>query len=463
MTTSAPTDRQVDLAGDLGRELDRIRSEIIAVRGAPDARYIHTVLAVQRSLETGGRLALTVSLLPPAWLAGTAMLTVAKTLENMELGHNILHGQWDWMGDPAIHSTTWEWDFATPADAWKRTHNHLHHTYTNVVGRDRDLGYTILRMSPDQPWLPVYVLQPLYAALLAPVFEWGIALYDLEADAVTAGRKSVRSFLGDLGGLARKAVGQVAKDYVLFPLLAGPSAVPCLLGNLTANALRNVWAHTVIFCGHFPGDVRTFTEDEIEGESRGEWYLRQVTGLGQHRGQSAAAPPQRQPQPPDRAPPLPRPAQQPLRRGRAPGAGDLRPVRTAVRHGVSGPAVRVDVGAGTAPRAAVVLPHQASWALAWAGKRPSTPPPSRTRSIVVLLWTTRTQPCRARQSSQAAHSGFRMLPSVKVTSRRSTMRKRRPQPVRASSRACARGGTVVGSSSPRTRTIRHSSNSSGAR
>ncbi|MFI6564211.1 fatty acid desaturase family protein [Streptomyces sp. NPDC050534] len=278
--TAATTlpNQQVDLSDELGRELDRIRSETIAARGATDARYIRTVLAVQRSLEAGGRLALAVSLLPPAWCAGTAMLTVSKTLENMELGHNILHGQWDWMGDPTIHSTTWEWDFLTPADAWQRTHNHLHHTYTNVVGRDRDLGYTILRMSPDQPWHPVHLLQPLYAALLAPVFEWGIALYDLEAEAVTDGRKSVRALLGSITGLARKASAQSAKDYLLFPLLAGPSAVPCLLGNLTANTLRNIWAHTVIFCGHFPDDVQTFTEDQIEGETRGQWYLRQIQG-----------------------------------------------------------------------------------------------------------------------------------------------------------------------------------------
>ncbi|WP_404829192.1 fatty acid desaturase family protein [Streptomyces albicerus] len=264
----------------LGEELDRIRAEVVAARGAEDARYIHTVIAVQRGLETGGRAALAVSLFPPAWAAGTAMLTVAKVLENMELGHNILHGQWDWMGDPAIHSTTWEWDFLTPADAWKHTHNHLHHTYTNVVGRDRDLGYTVLRMSPEQPWHPVHLLQPLYAALLAPVFEWGIALYDLEADGVRSGRKSVRAFLGDLAGMARKAVRQSAKDYVLFPLLAGPSALPCLLGNITANGLRNIWAHTVIFCGHFPADVQTFSyeEEQLEGETRGEWYLRQIQG-----------------------------------------------------------------------------------------------------------------------------------------------------------------------------------------
>ncbi|WP_328439153.1 hypothetical protein OHA71_22415 [Streptomyces sp. NBC_00444] len=79
-----------------------------------------------------------------------------------------------------------------------RGRGHLHHTYTNVVGRDRDLGHTILRMSPDQPWHPVHLLQPMYAALLAPVFEWGIALYELPADAVTAARKSVRAFLSDV-------------------------------------------------------------------------------------------------------------------------------------------------------------------------------------------------------------------------------------------------------------------------
>ncbi|WJV47205.1 fatty acid desaturase family protein [Streptomyces flavofungini] len=265
---------------ELGRELDRLRAEIVADRGPGDARYIHHVIAVQRGCEAVGRCALAVSVFPPAWVAGTALLALAKTLENMELGHNILHGQWDWLGDPAIHSTTWEWDFVTPADAWKRTHNHLHHTYTNVVGRDRDLGYTIVRMAADQPWRPVHLLQPLYTALLAPVFEWGIAVYDLEADAVPSGRKSLRSLLGDATALLRKAARQSAKDYVLFPFLAGPSALPCLLGNLTANGVRNVWAHTVIFCGHFPADVRTFTytEEQIEGESRGEWYLRQIQG-----------------------------------------------------------------------------------------------------------------------------------------------------------------------------------------
>jgi linoleoyl-CoA desaturase len=261
-----------------GNELDAIRDEVIATRGAADAAYIKRVIAVHRGLEIGGRAAMLVSLFPPAWLAGTAMLSMAKILENMELGHNILHGQWDWMRDPEIHSTTWEWDSVISADGWKHTHNDLHHRWTNVVGKDRDVGYTILRMSEDQEWKKRHLLQPLYNLILAPVFEWGIALYDLEYDEVAKGGKSAKAMLADARSMVRKAGKQAAKDYLLWPLLSGPSFVPSVLGNLTANVARNVWSHTIIFCGHFPDGAETFTEEQIEGETRAEWYLRQLQG-----------------------------------------------------------------------------------------------------------------------------------------------------------------------------------------
>lgn len=261
-----------------GKELDAIRDEVMTDLGDGDARYIRRVIAVQRGLEAAGRGTLLVSLLPPAWLAGTAMLSVGKILENMEIGHNVLHGQWDWMRDPEIHSTTWEWDFASTAAAWKHSHNHLHHTWTNVVGKDRDLGYSIMRIDPRQPWHPVYLAQPFYNLLLAAAFEWGVAIYDVELDNVWAGRKPWSQAKAELGDLWRKASKQLFKDYVAFPLLSGPSALPTLLGNLTANITRNVWAHAVIFCGHFPEGAETFTEQEVEGESRGEWYLRQLLG-----------------------------------------------------------------------------------------------------------------------------------------------------------------------------------------
>ena len=261
-----------------GAELDAIRDDVLADLGEDDAAYIHRVIAAQRGLETGGRVALLASLFPPAWLAGTAMLSVAKILENLEIGHNVMHGQWDWMRDPDIHSATYEWDSASTAEAWKRAHNHLHHTYTNVHGRDRDLGYSILRIDPAQPWHPVYLAQPLYIVPMALLFEWAIALYDIELEHVATGKKPWAQARAELGGLFRKARRQLVKDYVAFPLLAGPSVVPALLGAVTANAVRNVWAHTVIVCGHFPDGAESFEEAQLEEESRGGWYARQLLG-----------------------------------------------------------------------------------------------------------------------------------------------------------------------------------------
>ena len=275
---AAPTHLSESDIEELGRELDRLRAEVLASRGEDDARYIRRVITAQRGLEAGGRAVMFASLLPPAWLAGTAMLAVAKILENMEIGHNVLHGQWDWMRDPDIHSTTWEWDFSPPAAQWKYSHNYLHHTYTNVLGRDRDLGYSMLRVTPEQPWHPVHLAQPLYNLALAVVFEWGIALYDVQIERTWRREKDLDETLNHLGSALKMVARQARKDYVVFPLLAGPAFLPVLLGNLTANVARNIWAHTVIFCGHFPDGTTTFTEEEIEGESRGEWYLRQLLG-----------------------------------------------------------------------------------------------------------------------------------------------------------------------------------------
>ncbi len=165
---------------EIGRRLDEIRAEVIASRGARDAAYIRKVISVQRKLELGSRAVLLLSIFPPAWLIGTAGLSVAKILDNMEIGHNILHGQWDWMRDPKIHSTTYEWDHASPAEQWKHAHNDLHHTYTNVVGKDNDLGYGIMRVDEDQRWYPLYLAQPFWNFVNALVFEYGIAAYDLE-------------------------------------------------------------------------------------------------------------------------------------------------------------------------------------------------------------------------------------------------------------------------------------------
>jgi linoleoyl-CoA desaturase len=265
---------------EIGRRLDEIRSEVIEARGASDAAYIRKVIDVQRKLELGSRAVLLASLLPPAWFVGTAGLAVAKILENMEIGHNVMHGQWDWMRDPKIHSTTWEWDNASPADQWKHSHNELHHTYTNVIGRDNDLGYGIMRVDEDQRWHPFYLAQPLWNFVNACFFEYGIAAYDLELgkNLRSKKRRSSPDFKARGKQVLKKIRGQVLKDYVVHPALSGPSFLTTLTATATANLVRNLWTHSVIMCGHFPEGVETFERRSIQGETRGEWYLRQMLG-----------------------------------------------------------------------------------------------------------------------------------------------------------------------------------------
>jgi len=269
----------VDPLETLARDLDRIGDAVRADLGEGDRAYITGVIAAQRRLELAGRTLLLGARLRPAAVAGTALLTLSKILENMEIGHNVMHGQWDWMNDPAIHSSVWEWDAASTAASWKHAHNFQHHYYTNVLGRDRDLGYSAMRVESEQKWHPVYLAQPIYFFLMAAVFEWAIALYDLELDAVRRGEKSRAKGRQELLALLRKGRRQILKDYVLFPALAGRrGARPALAGNVVANLVRNLWVHTIVFCGHLPEGAETFTEEQYLGESRGGWYRRQLLG-----------------------------------------------------------------------------------------------------------------------------------------------------------------------------------------
>ncbi|MBS1695956.1 MAG: fatty acid desaturase [Actinobacteria bacterium] len=259
----------------LGAELDSIRREIEASRGARDAAYIRRTIRCQRALDIVARL-LIFSDRPGCRVAGTASLALAKSIENMELGHNIVHGQWDWMNDPEIHSTTWEWDMAGLMSQWRYSHNYTHHVFTNVLDTDDDLGFGIMRVTRDEPWRPRHLAQPLRNLLLAVIFEWGIALHGLHSAHERATSPEERAVQSQV--FRAKIARQVVKDYVLIPALGGRRWRRVLAANALANLLRNLWAYVVIFCGHFPDGAEKFTVDAMERETKSEWYLRQMLG-----------------------------------------------------------------------------------------------------------------------------------------------------------------------------------------
>ncbi|EDY86063.1 linoleoyl-coa desaturase [gamma proteobacterium HTCC5015] len=305
------TDQQIQ---DFGDELEAIRDEVMDSRGERDRKYILRVIKTQRTMAVMSRFAIYAGLFfLPAWdhalaswwsaLAligtGTFFLGVAKILENMEISHNILHAQWDWMKDPEIQSNTWEWDTMSPSDRWMYSHNVVHHTWTNVVGRDLDVGYGIMRVTPLQKWSFFFLFQPIYFVLLMLFFEEGVALHEEVIDDHLKGKKTFKDVLPMLKRIGRKVWRQVVKDYIAWPGLAAVVAIPISFyvpvspwavfglvaaANAIANIIRNIWAFMIIFCGHFPEGVHSFTEEQIKDENRGEWYLRQMLGSCNIRG-----------------------------------------------------------------------------------------------------------------------------------------------------------------------------------
>jgi fatty acid desaturase len=271
-------------------DLDALRAETVAKIGDKDARYIRRLIAVQHSLEILSRILMVLGFISPAlWVLAVLMLATAKILDNMEIGHNVMHGQYDWMNDPLINGRNYEWDIAGDADSWRRYHNHEHHTYTNVIGKDRDFGYGLLRLSDDIPWRTKNTWQLLTYLNLSALFEWGIAYHEVAAERIFIGKRRKNSELPISRSALKRAffskIGKQAfKDYIFFPLLCWPVALQVLAGNAIANLLRNLWTSTIIFCGHFTEDVHTFKESEIKGESRGQWYYRQVLGSSNIKG-----------------------------------------------------------------------------------------------------------------------------------------------------------------------------------
>jgi linoleoyl-CoA desaturase len=272
----------------LGVELDAIRQDIEDSRGERDSRYIHRTIAAQRALELTGRLLLAASSRRSAWWAGSATLGVAKIIENMEIGHNVMHGQWDWMNDPEIHSSTWEWDMSGSSKHWRYTHNFVHHKYTNILGMDDDVGYGMLRVTRDQRWKRFNLLNLVFNTLLSVGFEWGVGLQHVEIGKMMKKRMDHDEARERTEEFLAKAGRQIVKDYVAFPLLTslspGATYRSTLTANAIANVIRNIWANAVIFCGHFPDGAEKFTKTDMIGETQGQWYLRQMLGSANFEG-----------------------------------------------------------------------------------------------------------------------------------------------------------------------------------
>ena len=190
-----------DIEG-LGSELDAIRRGVEDSRGANDAAYIRRTITFQRTLDVVARLLIGGSRSKAGWMFGTASLAFAK--------------------------------------------------------RDDDLGFGVMRVTRDQPWQPLHLLQPLAEPVVGDHLRMGHRPAR-RAGSERLGRQRPPKGAAQARALIGKIARQVVKDYVLYPALSRSRWRRTLAADAAANLLRQpLWAYMVIFCAHFPGRRRRF-------------------------------------------------------------------------------------------------------------------------------------------------------------------------------------------------------------
>jgi len=282
MTTTALAPRDLRAFGE---EIDAVRARIEAEIGAPDVAYIKRVARFSRAMEVVGRGLVHVSVEPLSFGLGVLALFVHKQLHAAEVGHTVLHGAFDRLpGAEGFHSKDFWWETPIDERSWHEGHNIRHHQYTNVVGKDPDCRYGTLRLNDRVPHQPVHRHQHWFPLLVWPSFNFNMAMHFSGMIDVYTRRDGDFDFIEDRSWTSvvathrralRKAVPYYAKEYLLFPMLAGPMFWKVALGNWTAEMMRSTYTAATIFCGHVGEDVRDFDGSARAG-SRAQWYAMQV-------------------------------------------------------------------------------------------------------------------------------------------------------------------------------------------
>jgi NADPH-dependent stearoyl-CoA 9-desaturase len=270
-----------------GQELDELRRRVVGQIGEEDVRHLKKVERFSRTMEVAGRVLLHFSFEPVGFFAGVGALWLHKQLQATEVGHMALHGAWDGLpGCERFDSQTFEWDFPIDEEAWRYGHNIRHHQYTNIAGKDPDIHFGSVRLTEHTPhrwknWfqLPIAVgitwpnfglfMNGHFTGLIDVYFGNGRGGFDFIED------RSRNSVMQAHKKAFRKYVPYYLKNYLLFPLLAGPGFLKVLFGNWLAETLRDVYSAATIYCGHVGEETAAYPEG-TRAHGRGEWYAMQI-------------------------------------------------------------------------------------------------------------------------------------------------------------------------------------------
>ena len=259
----------------LSEDLQALYDETRALMGEEDLAHIRKVAAYSRAIKNRSRELIQKGGSPDALKHGIVLYMMHTLLEFSELGHNIMHGSYDNLPNVGeFHSDKWDWDFVTSIKEWKVMHHQNHHPFTNIVGKDHDLGYSVLRLYPTQNWYGHHSLQPaLMSVFLLHIYHF--SLYTATSAARVEGRKvlSFETFRATFD-LARK---HALQNYIKEPVEAGPRFLQTLIGNYLGTTLGYDLTFLILALEHHSPNVQVFP-DPGPTESRDGYFRRQLLG-----------------------------------------------------------------------------------------------------------------------------------------------------------------------------------------
>jgi len=287
---AAVAQAQLALYDQIEAEFEAIKRKYREKLGPDDVAYIKGLRSWSRRFEVLGRGLLWVSKEPITFALGVFFVWLHRNIEAIEIGHNVLHGQYDGFPEiPQFHSRNFKWKAPVDEEGWRREHNALHHVHTNVFEKDPDLNHGILRMNDQTPWNPIHRWQvPIYLLWVYPQILYGFNNQNLgfgqrdRARKFPEGNKGYATVdhpgqtLADLEKRRWRSVLRVTfKEYLVFPLLAlatGFSFWKVFLGNMLADGINNYWIAMTIQATHFTAPL----QPEEALKHRGHWYISQL-------------------------------------------------------------------------------------------------------------------------------------------------------------------------------------------
>lgn len=257
----------------LADELRALYEEARAAMGDADLEHIRTVTAYGQAIDAR-RLELLRTGGPGAAGRATVLEMLYRLLQFSELGHNILHGSYDDLPDNGdYHSDRYQWDFNVDAAQWKVMHHEGHHPYTNIVGKDHDLGYSVLRGQAAQDWFGHHAVQ---VALLGAVFPFLAQLAPFLVANITREVDGSRFWSRDtLRGPVRIALADTKRRLITEPLSSGRRFLPTMVANHVGGVAGYAAVLFLVAIEHHGGEMEVFADPGPE-ETHDEYYRRQI-------------------------------------------------------------------------------------------------------------------------------------------------------------------------------------------